>query len=172
MLSIWASWGDELTSLNGTVTSVTCCLKSLCESIPFLSLPLSCLELICFSEGRTLNSLSKKPLQTGICEHSRFSSTIPTHECLPVNYYFSPEKPQMCQRCWSVNISNRPHSEHILYAVYFPIFPEVHNILEQRQYQSFCKKKDKKLGLSVEQTMLLGTWHLFYTIFIWCENKM
>lgn len=97
MLSIQVSWGNKTTSLNGTFTSIThevFILKQPHSSHPFpspilsLSLSHSSLELICFTEGRALNSLSKKPLQTGKCEYSRFTvSTVPTHECLPLNYF-------------------------------------------------------------------------------------
>ena len=48
------------------------------------SLPLSPLSpslgLICFAEAGALHSLSKKPLQTGACKYSRFSSWVLTRE--------------------------------------------------------------------------------------------
>lgn len=86
---------------------------------------LSSLELICFSEGAALDSLSKKPLQTEHCEYSRFSPAI------PVNYLFSHSKLQMCQRHLGHEIFEQVT---FLHEIYFATIPDV---LRKRQYQSF-----------------------------------
>ena len=54
---------------------------SLCLSPPWSSFVLARVEHLTVS--------LKKPLQTGKCEYSRFSSTISTHECLP-GIFFPP----------------------------------------------------------------------------------
>lgn len=78
MLSIWVSRGNEMTSHNGTLSSsadeVFVLVAPYVASHPIpSSLPLLPRAHL-FREAGALNSLSEKPLQTGECEFTRFSS--------------------------------------------------------------------------------------------------